>query len=158
MTKGISLTQGKVAIVDDEDYEELNKHKWYAQRRATNYYAVRNVRDGFGKYTLQMHRQILGLIPGDGKICDHINRVTLDNRTSNLRIVNKAGNNRNHNGYSHNTSGHNGVSWNKNRHKWEAYVHTNSKCNYLGVFESLEDAIQARREGELINWGYNGCQ
>lgn len=39
--KEIQLTKGKVAIVDDEDYERLNKNKWHTHRVKENYYAAR---------------------------------------------------------------------------------------------------------------------
>ena len=32
MVKEIQLTQGYVALVDDEDFERVNEYKWYAQR------------------------------------------------------------------------------------------------------------------------------
>jgi hypothetical protein len=42
MAKVIQLTQGKVAIVDDIDFEYLNQFKWYARKsRSQNYYAGR---------------------------------------------------------------------------------------------------------------------
>jgi hypothetical protein len=45
--------------------------------------------------SVSMHRQILGLVPGDGKFGDHANRDTLDNRDSNLRVATRSENNRN---------------------------------------------------------------
>ena len=78
--KTITLTQGKVALVDDEDFEELCKHKWCANRRAGMYYVLRRVTLPTGKQiSILMHRQILGLT--DPKIfTDHINHDPLDNR------------------------------------------------------------------------------
>lgn len=38
--KTIQLTQGKIAMVDDEDFERLNQYKWYALKSRNTYYAV----------------------------------------------------------------------------------------------------------------------
>lgn len=89
--KKIPLTQGKYALVDDQDYDMLIKIKWCAERCSTvkeNFYARNRA------LNIKMHRLILGL----GKshlVGDHINHNTLDNRRCNLRAVTKAENNRN---------------------------------------------------------------
>ena len=149
MTKEILLTQGQITLVDDNMYDELNKHKWYAYKHRNTYYARRR---GGGE-AIHMHRQILGLSKGDGKITDHRNRDGLDNRRDNLRVVSNAINCRNHGGHPHNTSGVNGVCWNKHTSKWMARIKVNSKQIYLGVHLCIEDAVEARRQGEVEYWG-----
>jgi len=147
MTKQIELTQGKFALVDDEDFEELNKLKWCANKIGKTYYAER-----CGEPP-RMHRMILGLTKGDGKITDHRNRNGLDNRRFNLRVVSKADNQRNHGGHAHNTSGHNGVNWCKQRKKWRGRIKVMSKDIHLGYFNDIKDAVEARKKGELKYWG-----
>jgi hypothetical protein len=53
--KEIQLTQGKVALVDDDDFDYLSQWKWYAHKPSTRdiYYAVRNRRkiEGVGSKT-----------------------------------------------------------------------------------------------------------
>lgn len=84
--KTIPLTQGKVAIVDDEDFEQLSRFKWYAFRDSSKrqqWRARRQVTIGKKKQRgILMHRQLMGFPPGE---VDHKNRDGLDNRRSNLR-------------------------------------------------------------------------
>lgn len=48
-----------------------------------------------------------------------------------------------------NTSGHKGVSWDKVSGKWFAYINRNKEKRIrLGLFESLQDAIDAREKAE----------
>jgi len=154
MTKQIELTQGKITLVDDADYEELNKHNWHAVNKRRNWYAGRRIT--IKKNTsviLEMHRQILGLEYGDGKFGDHRNRNGLDNRRANLRVVSKAVNNRNHGGHKHNTSGYTGVCWSKSHNKWEAFIKINHKNKFLGYADDKETAAIIRHQGELKYWG-----
>lgn len=154
MTKEIELTQGQVAIVDDNDYKWLSQWKWSAHRERGNYYAERNSTTYNGKrHSIKMHREILGLEYKDGKYSDHINRVTLDNQRSNLRVVSNAVNTRNHGEYSNNKSGHNGVIWDKAHNKWQSYIGTDYKLIYLGLYDNIDNAIEARRLGEIEHWG-----
>jgi hypothetical protein len=98
--KKIPLTQGQFALVDDEDYEELSKLKWYAawSNSIGAFYACREVRCEHTKngYTHQyMHRRILGLKRGDRLEADHLNHNTLDNRRMNLTVANSRTNKHN---------------------------------------------------------------
>ena len=152
MTKQIPLTQGKFALVDNDVYDGLNKHKWYARKGKKTYYARRNVWNGKEQVAILMHRQILGLYYRDGKITDHKNRNGLDNRRENLRVVSNMENMHNHGGHTRNMSGYNGVFWDKRRNKWRAQIGVNGKPVYLGIYNNIKDAIEARRQGELAYW------
>jgi hypothetical protein len=140
----ISLTQGQYAIVDRSDYEFLMQFKWFADWHEDmgNFYARIGRR---GDRRTSMHRFILGLKKGDGKIVDHINHNTLDNRLSNLRIVTTSENGLNRKGpMSNNRSGFVGVSWDEPRGKWKAYVGVAGVKEYLGLFHTPEEAYSAR--------------
>lgn len=51
-----------------------------------------------------------------------------------------------------NTSGVKGVSFDSQRGKWHAYIHCNDKKINLGRFDTIEEAIEARKHGELTHW------
>ncbi len=139
MAKEIPLTQGKVAIVDDEDYERLMEYKWCYS--STIGYAVSRTYVGGKKKVLLMHRFILNAPPD--KVTDHINHNKLDNRKSNLRICSSSENNRNMPiNRANNKSGYRGVYWSKSRKKWIANIRFNNKPIYLGIFDNKHDAAR----------------
>ena len=86
--KIIPLTHGKFAMVDGNDYDILSEYKWYAQLLRGNFTAARTVN---GEGIVYMHRQILGLEIGDGKICVHLDGDRLNNQRDNLRITVRKG-------------------------------------------------------------------
>ena len=81
--KEIKLTQGKVALVDDEDYEYLNQFKWSFYKSRKTYYANR-IKTIKGKgYGMTMHRVIMNT-PSNMEV-DHIDHNGLNNQKHNLR-------------------------------------------------------------------------
>jgi len=153
--KKIKLTQGKFAFVDDEDYQELSRHRWCSQVGQSTFYAVRRF---WLKYEKKyegelMHRRILGLKHADGKKVDHINGNGLDNRKQNLRICSQAENLCNSKVRRDNTSGYKGVSWHRNRRKWQAHIGVDGKLVYLGIFPDSRQAAAAYNRAALAYHG-----
>jgi hypothetical protein len=138
MIKEIKLTQGKVAIVDDEDYAWLNQWKWCY---STAGYAIRAIRINGKRKTIFMHRIILKT-PND-LFTDHINRNKLDNRRENLRICTASQNKANQSAQHNNTSGKKGVTWQKDIQRWKAQINFKQKIIYLGDFKDIEEAARA---------------
>lgn len=132
MTKEIPLTQGKVALVDDEDYPTVIKYRWCAVKDTHTFYALRNILAPTGKrHNIRMHRMILNL--PEGVISDHINGNGLDNRRKNLQIVTNRQNCQNK--HTKKSSRYPGVSWNKSHRKWVANIRVGCKIHYLGDFD-----------------------
>ena len=149
----IILTQGRVAIVDDEDYERVSKYKWYAmnsglkRRRVERWYAEGSVN---GTYT-KLHRFIMGLAKSQKLNVDHINNDSLDCRKENLRLVT-----RQQNRFNSKTSkkGYKGVfdSHRKNK-RWIALIRFNKKAIYLGHHKTQEEAALAYNSKALELFG-----
>lgn len=139
--KKIPLTQGKSALVDDEDFERLNHWKWHAAEDGNTFYA-RSRKGGLSKTQVPMHRDIIGA--KTGQIVDHIDGNGLNNQKSNLRICTNSENILNvRDLQSRNTSGVSGVSWCRREKRWFARVQVAGKRKVLGYFQHLEDAAMA---------------
>lgn len=52
--------------------------------------------------------------------------------------------------YTNNTSGYKGVSFHKGCGRWIAYINKNNKRIYLGYFDTLEEAVLARKARETL--------
>lgn len=155
--KEIKLTQGFVALVDDEDYDYLNQWKWFANRdKGTgSYNAGRNAPTVNGKRgMIRMHRQILGIT--DPKVHgDHINHNTLDNQRQNLRIANHSESMANRRSHKSSTSKYKGVCWSSWHKKWAVTIKENRKQKHLGYFENeLEAALIYNKAAKKIYGGF----
>lgn len=138
--KRIPLTQNQFALVDDADFEELSKHKWYATKtKYGGFTAVRNTKDK--TKSRFMHRQIMNA--PKGKEVDHINHDTLDNRRCNLRVCTRSENNRNSKKMKNTSSKYKGVSWYKTCKNWAAKIYINKKNLHIGYFSSEVEAAKA---------------
>lgn len=136
--KTIELTQGKFALVDDEDFEELSKHKWHY----VHGYAIRTVGRSPSMETIAMHRQIMKA--PKGTIVDHKDLNPLNNMRSNLRFATHQDNVHNSKKYSHGvTSKYKGVSWDSHRNMWRSTIVFNEKQIFIGRFDSEIKAAEA---------------
>jgi hypothetical protein len=150
--KEIQLSQGKVAIVDDKDYEYLSKFKWYASYSRSGFYAVRSNRQGQKPSHILMHRVILNA-PLD-KEGDHINGDTLDNRRCNLRLCSHSQNICNSRKPTDSkTSIYKGVSLPKGYKRWKACIAINGRNKHLGFFSNELDAAKAYNKAAIELFG-----
>lgn len=138
--KEIPLTQGKVALVDDADYESLMQHKWYAQKsnRGT-WYAHRTIWGTPKKTTVPMHREIMQ--PADGLVIDHINHDGLDNRRENLRACESWQNTTYQRPWEGKKIPYRGVAAEYN--KFSAHIQYRGHRTHLYGFNTQEEAARA---------------
>jgi len=141
----IPLTQGKVTIVDAEDYKRLSKDKWYAANTGGKFYACRSIK----QRTISMHREIMG--EPKGMFVDHIDGNGLNNRRSNLRVCTPAQNVQNRRCMG-GSSGYKGVSFIKRDNKWKAEITLNRRRIHIGHFADEISAAKAydRKAAELF--------
>jgi len=88
-----------------------------------------------------LHRWLLNA--PKGTVVDHINHDTLDNRRSNLRLINNSGNRQNLRGATRiSSSGVRGVYWKARDRKWAARVRVNGQEVFFKLFDDLDTAAR----------------
>lgn len=115
------------ALVDEQDFERVNAHRWHLSNHG---YAMRSCKAGGKRWSVLLHRDLMGLERGDPGEVDHINHDRLDNRRTNLRVV-KAGRNQQNLALR---VGYRGVK--KDGHRWQARAKQDGKTVHLGSFHS----------------------
>jgi len=138
--KEIQLTQGKVALVDDEDFEKLNKFKWCAKKGRNTYYVIRWNK---GK-TIYIYHEIMGK-PPKGLMIDHEDKSALNNQKSNLRFVTNRQNQQNRIN-SIKISQYPGVNWARGIKRWYTRIQINGVQKHLGYFTSELDTFNTYKE------------
>ena len=128
--------RGRVALIDDADYELVSRHKWHVfeqdhgpGRRPGGPYARTNIpRPGGGRRTIFMHNLILGI-----RGIDHANANGLDNQRHNLRVAGQSLNNANKRPVRRQVSRFKGIHLHEYG-KWEARIRFGGRNRYLGLF------------------------
>jgi hypothetical protein len=147
--KSIPLSQGRFALVDDEDFEWLSRHTWHAAKVRNSehiWYAATHV----GKRGIRMHQMILGQIKGT--VIHHEDHNGLNNQKNNLKRTTVGNNTAHQKKRSDNTSGYKGVCWDKKNQKWEVKV-GDGPSRYSKRFVALEDAVTAYDVEATKRWG-----
>ena len=141
-------------LIDAEDLEKVRQYNWYIWDFRGAQYVMRSQKLDRKHTTIKLHRFLMNAQPGD--IVDHINRDTLDNRKSNLRITNQSVNVRNSEIRRDNKTGHKGISLCKQTgmYRVEIQLHGRRYRNF-GRFPTLELAVEARKNAE-IELNYHG--
>lgn len=134
VTREIQLTQGRVALVDDADFDWLNQWKWCVNGRG---YVGRKDQDRY----VSMHRLIMGA--PSGLQIDHKNLSKLDNQRCNLRLATGGQNSSNQPKKAGKTSQYKGVYFIPTTHRWQVQIRVNRRLMHLGVFANEIDAALA---------------
>jgi hypothetical protein len=149
--RSISLTKGQIALVDDEDFEYLNKFRWQAQYciDTDSFYAKRGDYSTGKNITVRMSRYIMNT--PKNMLCDHVNHNTLDNRKENLRNVTKSQNMINRRKQVGTKTGITGIGVaNK---KYYAHIRFNGDRVFGKNHSNIEDAIKDRKRLEVVYFG-----
>lgn len=134
----IPLTQGKVTVIDFDDFEKVRGHKWYANKSSSGgFYAVRGNRK-----KIYLHSEITECPPG--MEVNHKDGDGLDNRQENFKICTHQQNMFGFQRKRENASSqYRGVDWRKQHNSWRARIRHNGKSVHLGLFDSEEAAALA---------------
>lgn len=153
---------GYDVLFDFYTYEKIKNMAWskhHSKNDGSKIYFIHIGKDT-GYKSVRLHRYILGLKNNDGKIVDHINGNTLDNRLSNLRIctIQQNSQNRKKSFRANTTSLYKGVSFIKESshsakgRPWAATIYYDNKNHFLGNFATEEEAhiVYSRKAIEVF--------
>jgi len=151
--KEIKLTQGKVALVDDDMFDFLNQWRWHyvKPKDSRTGYAARTVGPKYHTKMIYMHTLIMHT--PSGMEVDHNDHNGCNNQRYNLRNCTSSQNKMNGILPRTNTSGYKGVSWDKRYHTWYAHIKINGKNIFLGNFDNPRDAARAYNEKAIELFG-----
>jgi len=144
-TAKVYLNKGYSTFIDVEDLEKILPFVWHVkldQVKSDTVYAVAGVyRRGEPHRILRMNRLIVEA-PKKAQV-DHIDGDGLNNRKSNLRLVDNFQNNQNKNKTARSKSGFKGVWFHPGAKKFTSSIRANGKVIYLGLFPTAEEAARA---------------
>lgn len=150
---------GRVALVDDEDYDLVMQYKWHvveklptATTRGAGPYAQANCRDRADRTTILMHCLIMGAVG-----IDHEDHDGLNNQRHNLRPATYVQNGANQRPQRAARSQYKGVYWDNDKRKWYAQIGVDGRSRHLGYFYSEIEAAYAYDAEARLRFGVFAC-
>ena len=139
--KEIQLTKGEVALVDDADFELINKLKWRVQtyKHTEIKYACTSAFAKLNFPVFMLHWLIMGK-PKKGFIIDHRDGDGLNNQRYNLRKLTHRQNLQLSHRRKNLSSKYPGVS--KQHNQWTSQISINSKVYNFGLFTTEKEAFE----------------
>jgi hypothetical protein len=145
----IPLTQGRFALINDEDALKVLPYKW---RVIQNRYVVGRLGGSSKNHEVRLHRLIMDA-PTNMDV-DHKNHDGFDNQKSNLRICTTSQNLANQRPQKRKlTSKYKGVSWGSQRKKWQAAIKQFGKKIFIGRFDDEKKAAKAYNDMAMKLFG-----
>lgn len=139
-------------LVDDEDYEELNKYEWYLMSiyhtKSKIFYARRYGNDN----AILMHRVVLGL-QSSKEHGDHVDGNGLNNQKYNLRSSTHSQNQANSKKKPNSFSEYKGVVKREKRRKFQSEIRVGGKKINLGNFTDEQQAALAYNKAAIRYFG-----
>lgn len=124
-------------LVDDEDFDFLNKICWSFDGKGVN--GTIKIDNKIKK--VKLHRFLMN--PKQNQLIDHKDRNPLNNQKNNLRFCSNIENCWNQSLRSDNKSGFRGVCFDKSCGKWAVTITINKKQKWLGYFSNIKEAAKA---------------
>ena len=149
----VPLTQGKFALVDTEDFDQVTTSHWAVHRikSSNTIYAKSTI----NKRCWTLHRWLwlkVWILP-EVKELDHEDGDGLNCRRKNLRPATRSQNAINRKINKSNTSGFKGVHRCIDRSNWRACIWVESRLIHLGMFPSAEEAARAYDRAAVKHFG-----
>jgi len=159
----LSLTKGKIALVNDEDYYWVSQWNWFAVKISGIWYARRSKKKGTLRncesFEIYLHR-VITRCTNKLLTVDHRDHNGLNCQKNNLRVCTKAENNRSSSSQKDSSSKYLGVSYDIQRKKWRAQYMFDGKKILAKRYNSEEEAARAydiialEHAGEFANLNF----
>lgn len=135
---------------DKEDYDKIKEYCWWYDGRYVCAHTLE--KDEYTTKIIRLHRVVMNIKDRENINVDHKNLVRYDCRKINLRRATDSENGLNKDYSYMSSTGVVGVRQEKSG-KWSAHITIDSKDVRLGLFNTIEEAAEARFEAELEHYG-----